>query len=376
MYIEESALDITRPFTDGEVDAAQIKGHAVVTAGAITHRVQPGDTLWKIAKQYYGLGAYYPLIGDAVQYTLNIDDQITIPLKKVLAQQIRSKPEESTQGVPEIALYEATPRRSEGDLKYMVYYPYEPGMTKAKVAQKTNDLSYAEKKITVTEKDVHFQDGRAYVTNVETGENMIEWGLQEILIAIFYGVVGGEKAYRAIESGNLGNAYGDLIYLDASVIYKHGMHRNGEDYKIHKSHPLYQRILSNPGFLRIEKNVQECIKIGIDSENCKKGFRFINDSGLRWSLAKTSWTLIEEKGEIQIQVWDNFNFESSFLSLKEYFEVKSAEQKGWDKNHGIPSHREKKAEFATMLARWANFTNFKIILDPVPLGEVFPSFRK
>jgi len=69
---------------------------------------------------------------------------------------------------------------------------------------------------------------------------------------------------------------------------------------------------------------------------------------MAFSLGRTSWNLVKMGGEVKIQVWDDFNFEEA--------------------SRGIPG------EPATTFGRWSNLTNFRILLDPVPLGEAFPSF--
>ena len=110
----------------------------------------------------------------------------------------------------------------------MVYYPYEPGMTKAKVAAKTNGLSYAEKKIIVTEEDVHFQDGRAYVTNVEAGKWGEERHMQKVEV----------KVLALIEG--LGLDWGFF----GTKIFEHGMSKNGEDFLVRKNTSSHRRILN------------------------------------------------------------------------------------------------------------------------------------
>ena len=47
----------------------------------LPYKVKPGDTLWKIAKQYYGDGSLYPDIFKANQDILSDPDKIKVGQK-------------------------------------------------------------------------------------------------------------------------------------------------------------------------------------------------------------------------------------------------------------------------------------------------------
>jgi len=82
-----------KPLSDSEIDQAEKKGHPTVCKGGETHLLVPGDTLWDLAKTYYGAGSLYPLIAQANPTRVKNPDQIyagdtlTIPYKKLLCQQ-------------------------------------------------------------------------------------------------------------------------------------------------------------------------------------------------------------------------------------------------------------------------------------------------
>lgn len=81
------AVTSTGPLTGGatSVPGKPTAATTPVTSGTRTHKVVSGDTLWKIAVQYYGNGALYPRIADASGVTdpnrLTVGQTLKIPPK-------------------------------------------------------------------------------------------------------------------------------------------------------------------------------------------------------------------------------------------------------------------------------------------------------